>query len=267
MEQERPYALITGASSGIGWHISLELAARNYSLVAVSNQADGLNRLKEQVERDFQVEVVTLNTDLAVPGAAQWVFEFCEKRGLEIQVLVNNAGVLIFGEVIRVPEEEVRRIFQLHVVTLAELCRCFAAGMADRRKGYILNVASTSAVMPYPVISLYGPSKTFIRAFTRALRFETRARGIGVTCLLPGATATPIYDDKNVNVPLAKKLGVMVPPERVARRGVKALFAKRAECIPGIINTLIVRLLPWVPYFVVYRIYRLAKSRTSKPGP
>jgi len=266
MENNRPFALVTGASSGIGWHISLKLAERNFSLVAVSNQSTGLSRLKEEVERDFAVEVITLDMDLALPGAAQRVFDFCEERGLAIEVLVNNAGVLIFSELVRVPKDELQRILQLHVITPAALCRCFASRMVSQKKGYILNVASTSAVMPYPIISLYGPSKTFIRAFTRALRLETKAHGIGVTCLMPGATATPIYDDKGVNVPLGKKLGVMVPPERVARRAVRALFAKKAEYIPGIINQGIVRLLPWVPYFVVYRTYRLAQSRTAKPG-
>ena len=87
--------------------------------------------------------------------------------------------------------------------------------------------------MPYPIISFYGPSKTFIRSFSRALRTEMKSNGVSVTCLIPGATATALYEGHNVNIPLAMKLGVMKKPETVAHAGVNALFNGRAECIPG----------------------------------
>ncbi|MCK5700376.1 MAG: SDR family NAD(P)-dependent oxidoreductase, partial [Cyclobacteriaceae bacterium] len=126
-------------------------------------------------------------------------------------------------------------------------------------------VSSISAVMPFPIISFYGPSKTFLRFFSRALRTEMKSDKIKVTCLLPGATATALYDTHNVNIPLAMKLGLMKKPDYVARAGVKALFAEQAECIPGVLNKLVVLLLPIVPHIVIEWINRLRNLTKQRP--
>lgn len=131
--------------------------------------------------------------------------------------------------------------------------------MKERRHGYILNVSSISAVMPYPTISYYGPSKTFLRSFTRALRTELKPFNVHVTCLLPGATATSLYNNFDVNVALALRTGVMKRPESVAHSGVNALFKKRSECIPGTMNKLVVWLFPFVPSFLIHWINLLRK--------
>jgi uncharacterized protein len=257
MNPLRKYALVTGASSGIGWHISKELAQRGYSIIAVSNQPEQLVNLKKEIENTSNVSVLPINIDLAQAGAGKEVFDQCETDHLEIEVLVNNAGMLVIGDAVKVEYFRAADILQLHVNTPALLCRLFGEKMSARKSGYILNVSSISAVMPYPVISFYGPSKTFIRYFTRALRTEMKCYGISVTCLLPGATATALYDMHHVNIPLAMKLGVMKRPESVAHAGMKALFAGRAECIPGALNKLIVLILPFVPVLVIDWINRL----------
>jgi uncharacterized protein len=257
MTPSNKYALVTGASSGIGWHISKELAQKGYSIIAVSNQPEQLEQLKNELESANAISVKTVNMDLAQAGAAKEIFQYCESGRLEVEVLVNNAGILVIGEVVKVDYSKAASILQLHIATPALLCHLFGKKMMVRKRGYILNVSSISAVMPYPVISFYGPTKTFIRSFTRALRTEMRGNGIYVTCLLPGATATALYDAHAVNVPLAMKLGVMKKPEVVAHAGLKSLFAGRAECIPGTINKLIVLLLPLIPNFVITVIYRI----------
>jgi uncharacterized protein len=253
------YALITGASSGIGRHISTELAGLGYSIIAVSNQPGQLDILKKELENDFGISVHPLNVDLSKEGSGKIVFEHCEINHLEVEVLVNNAGMLVIGDAVTVDYSRAADILQLHVNTPALLCQLFGKKMFVRKKGYILNVSSISAVMPYPTISFYGPSKTFIRSFTRALRTELKSNGIKVTCLLPGATATALYEGHKVNIPLAMKLGVMKKPDTVARAGVKALFKGRAECVPGVLNKLVVCLLPLIPMFVIGWIYRLRK--------
>jgi uncharacterized protein len=258
------YALVTGASSGIGWQISKELAQRGYSIIAVSNQPEKLDILKKELENTYPISVFTLTIDLAKAGAGKDIFDQCETNHLEVEVLVNNAGMLVFGEAVKVDYSRAVDILQLHVTTPALLCHLFGKEMSTRKTGYILNVSSISAVMPYPTISFYGPTKTFIRSFTRALRTEMKCNGIKVTCLLPGATATSLYDTHHVNVPLAMKLGVMKKPEDVAHVGVTALFAGRAECIPGAMNKLVVLLLPLVPNFVIEWIYRLRNLRKNK---
>lgn len=259
------YALVTGASSGIGWHISKELAQRGYYIVAVSNQPEQLEALKKELEHTYLISVVLLNMDLARAGAAKEVFDYCDTNQLEVEVLVNNAGMLVLGEAVRIDYQKAADIIQLHVTTPALLCHLFGQKMISAKKGYILNVSSISAVMPYPIISFYGSSKTFLRFFTRALRTEMKSDKIKVTCLLPGATATALYDTHNVNIPLAMKLGLMKKPEYVARAGVNALFAEQAECIPGVLNKLVVLLLPIVPHIVIEWINRLRNLTKQRP--
>jgi len=253
------HALVTGASSGIGWHISRELAQRGYSIIAVSNQAGHLNSLKQELEENYQTRVHLIDCDLAKTDAAEKIFAFCQRKNLSVEVLVNNAGILVHGEVTSVGVAETKAILQLHMNTPAILCRLFAAEMTSNQRGYILNVSSISAVMAFPTISLYGPTKTFLRQFSRATGIELKDSGVTVTCLLPGATATALYDAKKVNTSLALRLGVMKMPEDVARVGVKALFRKRRQCVPGLLNKFTMIMIPLVPGWIVGLIYRKTK--------
>lgn len=256
MNNLRKYAVVTGASSGIGWHISMELAARGYSIVAVSNQAEQLIKLKSELEKIYQINVEPLDCDLSAVDAAENIFAFCQQKNLQVAILVNNAGILVYGEVVSTDIETTKKILQLHMNTPVMLCRLFGELMQNHGKGYILNVSSISAVMPYPTISLYGPTKTFLRNFTRALRTEMKGKGVSVSCMLPGATATALYDSKKINIPLAMKLGVMKKPEDVARVGVVTLFKKRSECIPGFLNKLTMLLVPIIPHVLIGFIYK-----------
>ena len=250
------YAVVTGASSGIGWHISRELAARGYSIVAVSNQAEQLKALKSELERAYQIKVHTRDCDLSETGAAESIFDYCQQKHLEVEVLVNNAGILIHREFVDVDLKRTRSILQLHMNTPVMLCRLFGELMEKKQKGYILNVSSISAVMPYPTISLYGPTKAFLRQFTRALRSELQGSGVGVLCLLPGATATGLYDTKEINTRKAMRLGIMKKPEDVAKAGVTALFKNRAESIPGLLNKFTMRIIPLIPGSLIRYIYK-----------
>jgi short-subunit dehydrogenase len=128
--------------------------------------------------------------------------------------------------------------------------------MIERGSGYILNVSSISAVMPYPTISLYGPTKTYLRYFSRALRYELKPSGIHVSCLLPGAIDTGFYDDTGFDIGKGRKLGIVKMPEFVANSAMKALFRNRAECIPGLLNKLVVRFFPLIPRSWIGLIYR-----------
>ena len=260
------YALVTGASSGIGRHISEELARRGYSIIAVSNQYEQLQVLKKELEKKYSIAVIPFEINLAKPGAGNKVFNYCLKKGYDVEVLVNNAGILVVGEAVRIDSSTAETILQLHIITPALMCRLFGGNMAERQKGYILNVSSISAVMPYPTISFYGPTKTFLRYFSRAFRSEIAPYNVKVTCLLPGATHTALYDTYNINVSLAMKLGIMKKAQYVARAGIKALFAGRAESVPGLLNKLVIRLLPLIPDFIIIRINRrriMKKQRTT----
>ena len=256
MHQDEKFALVTGASSGIGRQISVQLARRGCHIIAVSNQPTRLQDLKRELENSFQVQVFTLNLDLAREDAAESVFSYCEERDLRVDILVNNAGMLVYGEMVEAGTDRARSILQLHVTTPALLCRLFGEKMKRRGSGYIMNTSSISAVMPYPTISLYGPTKAFMRHFTRAMRTELKPYGVRVTCLLPGATDTPLNQEQPFNVSLGKRLGMVKRSGTVARAGVKALFRDRPVCIPGVLNRIIVFTLPLLPHSLIYCIYR-----------
>jgi uncharacterized protein len=250
------YALVTGASSGIGWHFAEALAKKGYSVVAVSNQPAQLEDIKKRLGELYRISVITINIDLALENSAQQVFDYCNEKNLIVEILINNAGIFFFKEVAGVDYSLMKSILALHMTTPALLCRLFGEQMIQQRKGFILNVSSISAVMPYPCISLYGPTKTFLRKFTRALRTEMKCKGINVTCLIPGAVDTGLYDASQFNTLLLKKLGIMKRPDTIANAGIRALFKNRAECIPGLMNKLIILLLPILPHFIINTIYK-----------
>lgn len=254
-------ALITGASSGIGLRLAHALARRGHPLVIVSDRADELTGTAEDLREAYGVEVHPLVQDLAVPGAADAVVEACDAAGLQVGLLVNNAGVLITGPFVEQAPERIKRLMGLHTTTVVELCHRFGARFAGRREGGILTVSSIAARMPYPVISLYGPSKAFLHQFTLALRQELRPEGVRVTTVLPGATDTALYADHAVDRRLALRLGVMQPPERVAEAAVRAWERDRAVVVPGFLNAVIWNLLPMVPYALIAAVYRRWRHR------
>jgi len=259
MKTHDKYALVTGASSGIGWHLSAELAKKGYNIVAVSNQPEALKTLKNKLETDYGITVNIYDCDLSQDNSAEQVYSYCEKNNLTVEVLINNAGTLYFGETLKIDTSLMKGIMNLHMSVPAALCRLFIEQMAQRRKGYILNTSSISSVMPFPTISVYGPTKAFIRHFTRALRSEVKKYNISVTCLIPGATVTGLYDPGKYDTSLNRKLGLINKPETVGKAGIKALFKNRAECVPGFLNKLIVLFVPLVPHSIIGTIYKRTK--------
>jgi short-subunit dehydrogenase len=244
-------ALITGGSSGIGLAIAHELAKLKYNLLLVSNQEKELALSKEALEQQYGINCLLLEIDLATIDAPRQVFDYCLEQQLNIEILINNAGFLIIAEVLDTDPVILSKMIQLHLRTPTMLCRLFGEQMKTRNRGHILNVSSISAVMPYPIISLYGPTKTYLRYFTRALRTEMRPYGINVTCLMPGATVTGLYDLSKVNVGQLKLFGIFHTPQFVASRAVKGLMKRRAVVVPGLINKITIRLMPLIPTFII----------------
>lgn len=245
------WALVTGASSGIGWQISEQLASQGCHIIAVSNQEAQLKELKLHLEQNHMIRVLTVHQNLARENAAHEIFDYCQAQKIEIDILINNAGMLLFGEMVDSDYGAVKSILQLHVNTPALLCRLFGSLMKEKGSGYILNVSSISAVMPFPTISVYGPTKTFLRYFTRAIRTELKPYGVHVSCLIPGTTDTPLNDPFDANMSLGRKIGIVKGPESVAKAGIRALFQNRPRCIPGLINKAIILLVPLMPQFIL----------------
>lgn len=224
-------ALVTGACSGIGLAIARRLASAGYDLVVVSQRAEELQVVTtELTSRGVRVTPIVL--DLARPEAARELHARTHALGHRVDVLVNNAGMLLQGPIVRAEVERANALLQLHVVTPSLLATLYGRELAERRAGFVLFVSSISAWRGFPGIGYYASSKRYLRAFAEVLRLELGPRGVGITTVLPGATATAFYDERTLA--LGRRFGVMVDPDYVALAALEGLFAGRGEVIPGL---------------------------------
>ena len=183
-------ALITGASGGIGLELARIHASRRGSLVLVARSADKLNSLATELREQFGAEVLVIVEDLAEPEAAQRIFARTEAAGIEIDVLINNAGFGGHGLFVERSLGSEQAMMQVNVVSLTTLTHYYAKGMVKRRKGRILNVSSTASFMPGPLQAVYYATKAYVTSFTQALAEELRVHNVPATALCPGAVTT-----------------------------------------------------------------------------
>ncbi|HEX2607114.1 MAG TPA: SDR family oxidoreductase [Flavisolibacter sp.] len=234
-----PFALITGASKGIGKAIAFELAARKLNVLLVARSGDLLNELALELKKAHSVEVHTLAIDLSQPDAAHQVYEWSQPYLDQLQVLVNNAGYGLSGRFEAYPLKDHLQLMQLNMNVVVACCHLFIPYLKKQKQAYILNIASSAAYQAVPYLSVYAATKSFVLQFSRALRYELKRSSISVTCISPGATDTGFNDRANLGekaVKAAKKLEMT--PEQVADIAVTALFAKKTEVITGFINKL-----------------------------
>lgn len=225
------YALITGGSSGIGREYALQLAKRGYDIVVVSNREELNIEVASEVKQKFGVQCITRNIDLTRSDAANILFEECKE--LDIEILINNAGMLLFGQLHKTPEQRIDQIIALHCTTPTKLCRLFGQRMAEQGRGHILIMSSITAWTPYPTISHYAATKSYLKMLGGSLWYELRDRGVKVTTVFPSAVDTPLYNlDAKYRRPLLG-LGLMLSAESVARKALKAMFKGRRRCLPG----------------------------------
>ena len=183
-------ALITGASGGIGEDLARLIAAGGRDVVLLARSAAKLQALADELTRSHRVSSTVVAMDLSAPGAADEVARTLAERRISIDMLVNNAGFGTLGEFAREDPVEQSRMLQVNVVALTMLTRFLLPGMLERRRGRILNVASTAAFQPGPVMAVYYASKAYVLSLSLALTEETAGTGVTVTCLCPGPTRT-----------------------------------------------------------------------------
>jgi short-subunit dehydrogenase len=188
-------ALITGASAGIGREMARLLGARRHDLVLTGRDRARLEETAREIRAEHGVRVWTLVNDLAKPGAARELYDFTSRERLDIEILINNAGIGLYGENTAIDPERLAAMLQLNITALVELCHLFALGMKARGSGRILNIASTAAYQPTPFFAAYGASKAFVLNFSEALAMELADHGITVSCLSPGPTATNFFNE------------------------------------------------------------------------
>ena len=230
------YALITGASSGIGLEYARQLARVGYNIILVSNR-DEENRLAaERIASEYGVRAEALYADLTTQGAARELYERVGAMGVEVSVLINNAGMLLFSTLRRTEPEAMERIIALHCTTPTLLCRLFAEDMAGRGRGHILLMSSITAWTPFPTISHYAATKAYLRSFAQSLWYEMRGHGVSVTAVFPSAVDTPFYNLEDGQRRVLRRVGLMLSAESVARKALRAMFSGKRRCLPGLLT-------------------------------
>jgi short-subunit dehydrogenase len=259
-ETDRKTALITGASFGIGMELARIFAREGYNLVLVARSADRLRQLASELEKAHGTRSLILAVDLSEPGASTYVLDQTMRAGIQVDVLVNNAGFGQYGFFADNDLEECLRQIQLNVTTLTHLTRLYLPAMMVRAKtegkrGRILNVASTAAFQPGPLMAVYFATKAYVLHFSEALANELRGTGVSVTCLCPGPTATEFHKRARATGQRLLKFGSM-DARTVAEDGYRALIAGKPVVISGSKNWLTAQTVRFFPRRWVTAIVR-----------
>jgi short-subunit dehydrogenase len=232
---------VTGASSGIGAEIASQLASRGYGVTLVARRIDRLEALAGRLAESHGIRAEVVAADLTDEEARTAVISEIDRRGLVVNMLVNNAGFSTAGPVARAQVAGELAMVRTDVEAVVHLCTALLPGMVERRSGAILNVASTAAFQPVPGQAGYGASKAFVLSYTHALRAELAGSGVSVTALCPGPVATGFASAaglSDTDAAAALPSFLWVPAERVASAAVEGLETGRAVVIPGAGNKL-----------------------------
>jgi uncharacterized protein len=242
----RSYVLITGASGGIGYELAKLFARDRHNLVLVARTADKLAQVAEELQT-YGVTVRTITLDLTTPPAPRFLFDQLQRENVAIDILINNAGFGAYGEFAQMPEETIFGQIALNITALTELTRIFLPPMIERRQGRVMNVASTAAFQPGPLLAVYYATKAYVLSFSEALANELRHSGVSVTCFCPGATHTDFARRAGVeNSRLFKKVGGM-SSQKVALDGYRAVMEGRTLAISGAHNWLVAQSTRFAP--------------------
>lgn len=233
------YALITGASKGIGRSIAYNLAAKKYNLLLVARSEALLQEMAAGLAGRYGIDVQYFSADLAREDAAEQVFHWVQQYQWPVTVLVNNAGYGLSGGFEKYSAKEHADMMRVNMLTPVSLVSLFLPLLKQQQQAYILNIASTAAYQSVPYLSTYAASKSFMVSFTRALKQELKNTRVSVTCVSPGGTDTDFSQRAQVSAK-ALKAGekVNMHPDKVAAIAVNSMFSKKTEVITGFINQL-----------------------------
>ncbi|MDF1591139.1 MAG: SDR family oxidoreductase [Desulfobacterales bacterium] len=232
-------ALITGATSGIGYELSKVFAKNHYNLVIVSRNREKLDAVAGELSRLYDIQVKVIAKDLCKYPAPQALYNETTDGGIQIDVLVNNAGVGINGRLVDLSAAKHMDLIQLNIASLTILCKLFGADMVKMGSGGILNVASTAAFQAGPFMSAYYASKAYVLMFSEGLSAELKGTDVTVTALCPGPTRTDFFDSAGMKGSKLEKIPFMMTPAKVAEIGFSGLQKGKTIVIPGLVNKIL----------------------------
>jgi len=247
------YALITGASCGIGRELAKQLAADGMNVVLVARDAERLRQVALQIERDSGVTVRVLPKDLRAPDAPREIHSELEATGVEIAMLVNNAGTGVYDEFCESDLQAEIEMVQVNVTALTCLTKLFLTKMLTRGSGRILNVASGASFCAVPMLAAYAATKAYVLSFSESLAYELQGTGVSVTCLCPWPTRSGIQESAGLYDCRAHR-GKLADPAYVARVGLAASKRGNVIAIPGLKNRLLVFAMRFFPRMMNTRV-------------
>jgi len=263
MDSLKKNVLITGTTSGIGYALAKQFAAKGYGLVLVSRNNDKLKEQKKELEKNHNVVVHVIMKDLCAENAAEEIYQELQNIDMPIHILVNNAGFNECGEFISTSIKKEVEMIQLHTITLTQLTKLFLPSMINSGEGHVLNVGSTGSYAPFPINAVYAASKAYVLSFSLALRTELKRKNVNITTLTPGATKTLFAEKAHMSNTILFSYFVM-SPDKVAKKAINGMFKNKAIVIPGLYNKLLVLSMKIVPYAILQKISPLFYKETNK---
>lgn len=230
--------LITGATNGIGFELAKLFANDKYNLVIVARNEDELSKTAAELQQQYGVTVTTIAKDLFKREAASELYNEVKAKGIQIDVLVNNAGQGLYGEFVDTDINRELDIIQLNIASLVTLTKSFLKDMVARKEGSILNLASVASRLPGPWQSVYHGTKAFVLSFTEAIRSENKDNGVVITALMPGATETDFFNKAEMQDSKIVQQGGLSNPADVAKDGYDALNANEDKVVSSFKNKL-----------------------------
>lgn len=255
MSQNKAAALVTGASMGIGLELARLFAADGHDLVLTARSRDKLARLADELGAKHNVRARVVASDLARPEAPREIFEELRGDGVEVDALVNNAGFGSYGLFAETDERAEMDLLQVNVAALTHLTKLFLPGMIARGRGAVMNVASTAAFQPGPLMAVYYASKAYVLSFSEALSNETEGTGVTVTALCPGPTETGFVAAAGMEKSKLFEANVM-DARTVAEAGYRGMKRGKRVVIPGFKNSVMARGVGFLPRGLVAKVVR-----------
>lgn len=245
------WALVTGASAGIGWELASQLAAGGANLVLTARRTERLAQLAEELRAKHKIQTEVFPADLTQPQAPDELFRFTEEKHLPIEVLINNAGFGAYGNFYQVERQRYLDMVQVNVAAVVSLTHLYLPAMIARHSGYIMIVASTASFQAVPYISVYAATKAFDLLFAEGLAEEVRRHGVRASALCPGSTTSEFLQVADQS---GHSSGAPETAEKVARVGLEALATGKPRVISGTRNWLGVEMQRLVPHSLVTRV-------------